>query len=88
MYNGKLENHLSDKWVKKIIKLYDPGPLADLIEERIKWPAHTGPYIQNNTDEKPVDIISALISSLPESRRKIELAVGLLLWKMLNKKMR
>jgi|ERR1700722_19461875 len=85
MFTGKLENHLNDKWIKKLIKTYDPGPLAELIAERIKFPTNTGPFIQyNSTEEKPVDIITALISTAPDFRKKIEPAVGLLLWKMIN----
>jgi len=84
MYTGKLENHFNEKWVKKMLKIQDPGPLAELIEERIKWPAHTGPYILPSSEEKGIDIISEMIRSIPDFRKKTEYAVGLILYKILN----
>src|ERR1019366_3088415 len=87
MYTGKLETHLNEKWVKNMLKTQDPGPLAELIEARIKWPANTGPYILPSSDEAPIDIISEMIETLPDFRKKTEYAVGLILWKMLHGKM-
>lgn len=84
---SKLAHNTNEKWVKKMLRTSDPGPLAELIEERIKWPTHTGPYIQPSSDEKAVDIISEIIVAYPDLHKKIELAVGLTLWKMLKKHM-
>lgn len=84
---GKLDTNMNEKWVKKMIKTQDPGPLAELIEDRIKWPANTGPYIQLHSDEKSVDIITEMVGTFPDFHDKIENAVGLILWKMLHKKM-
>jgi hypothetical protein len=84
---GKLdENTLKDHWVKKLLKTYDPGPLSDLIEERIKWQT-TGPSRPYNSGELPTDIIDALIGACPpDFRKKMEPAVGLLLYKILHNK--
>ena len=87
MYTGKLETHFNEKWVKKMLRIQDPGPLAELIEERIKWPANTGPYILPSTDEKGIDIISEMVETIPDFRKKAENAIGLILWKMLHGKM-
>jgi hypothetical protein len=86
---GKLdEATLKDHWVKKLLKTYDPGPLAELMEERIKWPS-TGPSRPYNSSEQPTDIINALVSACPpnEFRKKLEPAVGLMLWKLMHNKL-
>lgn len=80
----KEEHILKDKWVKELLyKASDPEELASAIERRIKFPSSNGPFIINNQEEYPTDIIAAYVELLPEIRGKISVAVGLLLYKMI-----
>lgn len=83
------EKHIKkDSWLKEIRKTFAPELLADLIKKRIEFPGSTGPYVRNTTEnEVSTDIIDALIAETEENRRKLEPAVGLLLYKMLHDKM-
>lgn len=79
------ESHIKrDSWVKSIRKNYGPEQLAELIKKRIDYPASTGPYVRSHQDEEPSDIIDAFIKDDEEYRKKLEPAVGLLLYKMMN----
>jgi hypothetical protein len=77
-----------DSWVKDMTKTFNPELLSELIKKRIEYPASAGPYVRRDaSDELPTDIIDAFIADNEEFRKKLEPAVGLLLYKMMHGKM-
>ena len=73
-------------FIKGLLKSHDPESLSGLIVSRIENPSTVGPFIAiSSTDEQPTDIVWAMIEVEGEEfRKKIAVAVGLILYKMLH----
>ena len=76
---------MKDPWLKKLKKSYEPDVLADLIKRRIDFPYTTGPIVCVSNGEISTDIIANLCSNI-EFKAKIQPAVGLILFNILEKK--